>query len=241
MLMVGVIMIVGCSDENDVPLNQAADIIEEGRQTVMLPQKILLTFTETDFPQTLSVSYPLSEIRVKEQWEYNLIVYTKETEESEPFVGIKEGERVIEIGTLFEHHYISDAWVEKVEAFGQEMLTIWAIAGAASLETYYVSDHNGKHQFFAIQKGQAIDLDNDDKSEVVSTIGSVNYTIELYRKRDNKLEKASITEALAGTEDIAVGFNSALRTFEIKQQGQHDRQYSYDSEDYSLNLVPDSK
>lgn len=238
-LVVGMITIMGCTNEADVLPNEPSNVTEDEVQTEGPSPKIILNFSEILSAKTLNVRYSLSDVQIKEQMEQGLIVYTKEAEDAELFIGISSEGNVTEIAPLFEEHYLPDVSVEKIDAFGEDMTAIQAICGASCAVTYLLSAHQDTYQLYSISGGlEYVDLDNDGNVDVIGHTGSTISEIELYRMHENQIKKVNINKALEATEGVV--FNADLKTFETWLKGQR-VQYTFNAKDYSLNLVSDSK
>lgn len=225
---------MGCSNENASSGEKPADEDKE-KQTVSPPQNVPLTFTAMGSVQTLTINYPLSEIHVKEKLDNDLLVFTKNAEDAEPIIGIVSDDSVTEIGTLFEDHYLNELFIEKVDVFGEDVTAIQALCGSSCAVTYLLSLHDETYECYSINGAlQYIDLDKDGSKEVIAHTGSTISEIELYRKHNDQIEKASINEALADKEGVA--FNAEKGTFEVAHQGKR-LAYKFDSTDYSLHLA----
>lgn len=227
-------VIIGCSYKQ-APAEGKSKHEKSEKQIEQPAKSVSLVFSKMDASQVLSTEYPLSEIEVKERREPHFLIYTKGEEDTVPFIGWITDNKVTEIGTLFEDHYVSDVSIQTVAVFGENMMAIQTTCGAACAVTYLLSEQNGELELFLINGTlQAVDLDKDGSQEAIVHTGSTASEIDVYRKFNGQIEKASINEALAAKSGVL--FNADKGKFEVVQKEER-LEYTLDITDYRLHLV----
>lgn len=117
--------------------------------------------------------------------------------------------------------------IEEVQVFGKEAIKIYGILGTSYAQAFYWFTQESFQESIIQVDGNTIevDLDNDGKQEIVSTLGTIPQT-KIYILDENKIFVCDINESIGAESSILKDRDKKI--FEIYFQPNKPKKYMYD-------------
>lgn len=121
--------------------------------------------------------------------------------------------------------------IEKVEVFGKKAVKIYGILGADYAQAFYwLIDENPENSIIQVDGNTfEIDLDNDNKKEIVSTSGTIPET-KIYMLKEDKVCVSDINKSIGAKSVILADKDKKL--FVVYFEPNKPEEYIYDKDSF---------
>ncbi|MFA7139068.1 MAG: hypothetical protein WC151_11185, partial [Bacteroidales bacterium] len=121
--------------------------------------------------------------------------------------------------------------IEEIQVFGRKAVKIYGILGANYAQAFYwFVEENPEKSIIQIDGNTVeIDLDNDDKNEVVATIGTIPET-RIYMLKEGKIVISDVNKSI-GAKSITLQ-DKDKRLFEVYFEPNKPEQYVFNKDSF---------
>lgn len=164
--------------------------------------------------------------------EYSAFIFT-DNENSEFKGGINFNGKLYYIGQVsMETTPANLMGIEEIEVFGRKAAKIYGISGANYAQAFYwfVGENPEDSIIQADGNTLEIDLDDDDKKEIISTLGTIPQTT-IYKSKEGKIYASDVNKSI-GAESVAL-LDKENKIFEVYFEPNKPQRYVYQDEAFT--------